>query len=179
MLLTRAQKVGAVGTGLISISSMVHAHCPICALAVGAGAVAAQYYGMGIPAIGAFVGGTGVVMGVMVANRIPKEYMPHQKALIVGSSFILTALAMNALPPEPFMIPVLWGGDAGGLFNKVYWLDKAWVGIALGGFAALAANHVHGFIKKRAGRSLVPFQGVIATVLLIALTAGLLQWVIV
>lgn len=118
-------------------------------------------------------------MGLMFANKLSREYVPHQKALIVGSSFILTALAMNVLAPQPMMIPVLWEGDAGGLFNKVYWIDKAWVGLALGGLAALVSNSFHQHIKKKVGRPLIPFQGVISTVLLIALTAGILQVVVV
>jgi hypothetical protein len=165
-------------TGLLSFSSLAHAHCPLCALAVGTGAVAAQYYGMGLSAIGAFVGGAGVVMGLMVMNKIPREYVPHQKAFIVGGSFLLTILTLNMIPSESLMLPILWVGEAGSLLNKAYWLDKALLGSVFGGIATLVSHGIHEHIKKSAGKSLIPFQGVIATVLLVALTAGILQWAI-
>ncbi|MDP2666672.1 MAG: hypothetical protein Q8P05_04200 [Candidatus Diapherotrites archaeon] len=167
---------GLFGVPLLGLSPVVHAHCPLCTLAVGTGAVTASYLGMGLGAVGAFVGGAGMVMGLMFAQAMKKKYVPHQDALVIGGTFLLTAIAVNALPSDQILLPLRLLGESGGLLNKVYWIEKSYLGVAIGGVAALVAHGLHGRIRKTRGKSLIPYQGVLLSLLLVGSAAALLQW---
>ncbi|MBI4043579.1 MAG: hypothetical protein HY393_02090 [Candidatus Diapherotrites archaeon] len=146
-----ARVLGAVGVGLLSLPRLVSAHCPACALAVGAGAATASYYGMGAGAVGTFVGGFGIVMGLWTARILKHDHKPVHKTLIVGGTLGLTLLGLGAIPSQTMYAPVSLIGAPGTWLNKVYWLDKALIGAGLGILAALAAHYAHNRLNKSLG----------------------------
>ena len=176
MLARVARWMGVVGTGILSLPQIVHAHCPLCALAVGAGAMTASYYGMGLSAVGAFVGGLGIVLGMWTNNFVKQKHIPFQGTLIVGVTLGLTVMGLNSIPSQTLYLPFFVAGAPGTLLNKVYWVDKALIGAGLGAIAALAAHALHARIKKAMGKTFFPFQSIVLTLAFITLTAIALQF---
>ncbi len=160
----------AVSLLLSSIS--VTAHCPLCTAAVGGAAVAAKYYGVDISVIGVLVGGFAISTGLWLGQRLKKEYIKFQLALIVLLSFFLTVLPLiNIVGKETLYAPILLFGASGSIFNKVYWVDKFLLGSIVGSIMTLAAFWLHKYIKAVRGKVLVPFQGILLTVLSLAITS--------
>ena len=69
---------------------------------------------------------------------------------------------------------MLWVGSPDTVLNRVYFIDKMLFGSVLGAVVSLAAFWLHLYIKKAKGRVVVPFQGVIFTLLLLVLTGAAL-----
>lgn len=145
----------------------VFAHCPLCTAAVGAAAVSASYFGLDAVIIGLFVGAFGVSTGLWIGRKIRKQYVKFQLPLVVAASFLLTTVPLTGLIDEHLYLPVLWAGAGGSLLNKVYFVDKMLFGSVLGGVTSLAAFWLHLYVKRVKGRALVPFQGIIFTVLML------------
>lgn len=158
---------------LLSAGS-VFAHCPLCTAGIGAAAVSAGYFGLDASIIGVFVGAFGVSTGLWVGRKIKKSYIRFQLPLIVGASFFLTVIPLMGIIGDKLYVPVLWFGGYGSLLNRVYFVDKILFGSILGGITTLSAFWLHVAIKKVNGRVLVPFQGVIVTLLALAASGALL-----
>ena len=154
---------------LLLIPKLVHAHCPLCSAAIGGAAVAASYYGIDPSVIGLFVGGFALSTGVWVANWIKKQYIPHQKKLIVLSSLALTIIPVVPIVPDAFYAPIRMFD-----FVKVLWLNKILVGSVLGVLISGATFAIGNKIKQIRGKSLFPYQGVILPLLMLVLTGALL-----
>ncbi len=149
---------------------VAYAHCPLCTAAVGAAAVSAKYYGMDLSIIGIFIGAFGVSTGLWIGLKI-KNYFKFQLPVIVLLSFLLTALPLLYISDEHIYLPILWLGSAGSLFNKVYWINKILFGGIIGALASVLAYLLHVHVKKSRGKVLFPFQGVVFTILSLAITS--------
>lgn len=154
----------------------VSAHCPLCTAAIGVATVSAKYYGMDLSVVGVFVGAFAISTGLWVGKKF-KNYFKFQLPLIVLLSFVLTVVPIMALGSDSVYLPILWFGEAGSLFNKVYWVDKLLFGSIIGSITSIFAFGLHDFVKKLHGKVLFPFQGITLTLLLLALAGLLLQWV--
>jgi len=155
---------------LLFLIPAVYAHCPLCTAAVGAAAVSAKYYGMDLSIIGIFIGAFGVSTGLWIGLKI-KNYFKFQLPVIVLLSFLLTALPLLYISDEHIYLPVLWIGSAGSFFNKVYWINKILFGGIIGALASVLAYLLHVHVKKIRGKVLFPFQGVVFTILSLAITS--------
>ena len=154
---------------LFAIPKLVHAHCPLCSAAIGGAAVAASYYGIDPSIIGLFVGGFALSTGYWVANWVKKQYIPHQKKLIILSSLALTIIPVVPIVPDAFYLPLRLGE-----FIRVLWLNKILVGSILGIIISAVTFAASNKIKHIRGKSLFPYQGVILPLLMLVLTGALL-----
>lgn len=147
---------------LLTIFTMpnVHAHCPLCTMAVGTAVISAKYYGLDSTIIGLLVGGFGVSTGLWVGLKI-KRHFKFQLGLIVFLSFILTVIPLLYLEKDSIYFPLLLIGQEGSFLNKVYWINKMLFGSIIGGVVTLLSYLIHAQIKKVNGRVLFPFQGVV------------------
>src|SRR3972149_9567805 len=102
---------------LLAIPKLVHAHCPLCSAAIGGAAVAASYYGIDFSIIGLFIGAFALSTGIWIANWVKKQYIPHQKKLIILSSLALTIIPVIPIVPDAFYAPIRIFD-----FVKVLWL---------------------------------------------------------
>lgn len=152
---------------------LVMAHCPLCTAAVGAAAISANYYGMDVSIIGLLIGAFGVSTGLWFGLKI-KTYFKFQLSLIVLVSFLLTIIPLLAISNDTIYVPMLYFGTAGSLLNKVYWFNKMLFGGIVGGIMTLISYNLHNHIKKVNGRVLVPYQGIIFTVTILAITSTIL-----
>lgn len=156
---------------LLSID--VFAHCPLCTGAIGVAAVSAKYYGLDVSVIGIFIGAFAISTGLWIGRKI-KNYFKFQTTLIVIASFLLTVIPLMAVIKDTIYFPLNLFGSPGSLFQKVYWLNKLLIGSIIGSLATLFAFWLHLFIKKTRQKVLFPYQGIVLTIVLLALTGVIL-----
>lgn len=155
---------------LINLIPSVHAHCPICTVAVGAAAISAKYYGLDTSIIGLLIGAFGISTGLWIGLKA-KKYFRFQLPLIVLASFLLTLVPLLYIDKSPVYLPLLLLGQPGSLLNRVYWLNKILFGGIIGGLITLAAFYIHTHIKKVNGRVLFPFQGIVITLIFLIISS--------
>lgn len=151
-----------------------YAHCPLCTAAVGTAALSAKYYGLDISIIGLLIGAFGVSTGLWLGRRIKRKYFRFQLPVIIILSFLLTVIPLRFINVESFFLPLLYFGDYGTIFNKVYMIDKMLFGSTIGGITTLIAFRLHNYIKNLKGNVLFPFQGIAFTLAFLALSGFLL-----
>lgn len=139
----------------------VSAHCPLCTGAVVAGAVGAKYLGLDVIILGIFVGAFAISFGLWVARKL-KNYFKYQNVLVIVLMFLFTII-----PTLPFVKDLTYIN----LFNKIFFVNKLLIGSIIGGTITLFSYNLHNYIKFKFGKVLVPYQGVILTILLLALTS--------
>ncbi|MFH0714879.1 MAG: hypothetical protein V1847_03815 [Candidatus Diapherotrites archaeon] len=166
--------IPAALAGILSFSSIAHAHCPLCTAAVGGAVIGAEYLGLGAGIVGLFVGAFAISTGIWIGRKIKTRYIPFQLPLIVLASFLLTVIPLLGVSPQTLYIPVLWFGQAGTAFNKVYFTPKLLLGSAIGALLTLFALKLHTFLKKWKGRVLFPFQGIAFTLAILLMASGVL-----
>lgn len=152
----------------------VHAHCPICTAAVGVAAVSAKYYGMDATIIGLLIGAFGVSTGLWVGLKI-KNYFKFQLPIVVLLSFLLTVIPLLYISNESIYLPIFLFGQSGSLLNKVYWINKLFFGSIIGAIVTSISYYIHIYIKKIKGKVLFPFQGVVITLIFLAISGLGLQ----
>lgn len=160
---------------LAAAPKLAGAHCPLCIGAVGGAVAAATVFGFNPAVVGVFVGALGVVSGQWTANLLKKQYLPLQTALLIVGSFILMLLPAVAASPVEMYAPLFLFGEAGSLFNKVYWINSIIPGAIAGGLAALVGHYLHIYIKEKRGAVLFPFQGIATTIGMTLIAAGIAQ----
>ncbi|MBI4144384.1 hypothetical protein HY486_04000 [Candidatus Woesearchaeota archaeon] len=176
MLPLNMKKIIYTLTGLLSMQT-VSAHCPLCTAAAGAAVLGAKYYGADMSVIGIFLGAFAISIGLWI-NRKAKQYIPFQKTIVLLASFLLTVIPIvYAIPSDHIYAPILWLGSAGGILNKVYWVNKLLFGSIIGTFLTLGAWWIHLKIKETHGRVFFPFQGIVITLAILFLCGAILQWV--
>ncbi len=162
---------------LILIPSVL-AHCPLCTGAVIAGAAGAKYLGFDAIIVGIFVGGAAFSLGVWMSRLIKKHYLPFQSLLIIIITFLLTVLPASAAISDTLYLPVQLPGYIGSIFNNIYSLNRILFGNIIGGVITLFSYKAHLAIKKLKGKVLLPFQGIVLTVLALVITSIITQLLI-
>lgn len=158
---------------MLSIGSApVHAHCPLCAGAVGMVAASAKYYGLDASIVGLFGGAFAVSTGVFFAQKVKKQYIRLQFPAIVLASFILTVIPLLLIKSEDMVLPLRLFGETGSVLNRVYWMDKLVFGALIALPVTLLAFWLHDYTKKVRGRVLFPYQGIVFTLAVLSI-AGL------
>ncbi|MEK6933161.1 MAG: hypothetical protein AABW56_05220 [Nanoarchaeota archaeon] len=165
----RIKKLLALLPSLFFIQG-VSAHCPLCTGAVIAGAVGAKYLGLDISIVGIFAGAFAISTGLWISRKL-KTYFKYQSALIIIASFLLIVFPSLAFVKDVTYVPLFLFGNPGSLFNKVYFINKLLIGSVIGSLASLFAYYLHAHIKLRYGKVLIPYQGVILTVLILVLSS--------
>jgi hypothetical protein len=152
----------------------VSAHCPLCTIGAGAAAAGAVWLGVSKVVVSLFIGAFAVSMGWWFSNIIKKQYVPYQKwALIIGS-FLLTIIPLMPIFSAigPLYIPFI--GEYGTTFAFNYSL----AGSVLGGvIVCCAPGASKGLTKLRKGKML-PFQGIVLTLVLLLIAGGIVQLLI-
>lgn len=165
---------------VISISILlipsVHAHCPLCTMGAMAAASGASYLGVSNAIVGLFTGAFAVSTGWWVADRIKKKYLPHQKALLIISSFLLTIVPIVYLIMDYYPIYISWGGAYGSIFNRTYIFNKFLVGSIIGGAVLFFTPWLSKKITEWRKGKMVPYQGLSLTFLILINLALFIQF---
>ncbi len=159
---------------LMGSARFVHAHCPLCVAAMGAGILGARSLGFGDAVVGLFVGAFALSTGLWLNQKIRSRFIPFQSAGVLGASFALTILPLQPMATENLYLPVFLAGPAGSPLNQAYFTTVFLAAGIVGGIVSLGGLAIHNQIKKKYGRVLVPFQGIIVTIGLLLVTAAAL-----
>ena len=95
-------------------------------------------------------------------------------SFIVLASFLLTVLPVSlGMDNEELYLPLMSFG-----INKVYWLDKLLFGSIIGGLLSFFGYIIHNKIKKVNGEVLLPYQGVLITLILLFVTSAMFYFIL-
>lgn len=147
------------------------AHCPLCTGAIAVAAVTAKYYGVDTSIIGLFIGAFGVSTGLWVGRVLQKRGWRGRTWWIALASYLLTVVPLIWLGGDQLYVSLLLWGEPGSLLNNVYSLDALMFGSVVGGVLTVLGLGVHTGVKRKLGRVLFPYQGIVFTLLLL-LVAG-------
>jgi len=162
----------------VLLSNNVYAHCPLCTLGIVAAAGGATWLGVNQVVIGLFVGGFAISIGWWVSRLIKRTYFPFQKSAIILASFILTVIPLLPFMNGFYPLYISFFGDYGSLFNRTYLVDTFLIGSVLGGIIVSIGPWLSNQITRLRNNKIIPFQGVILTLLLLIIVGGLIELLI-
>lgn len=154
----------------------VYAHCPLCTIGAGAVAVVAAYLGVGYAPIGIFIGAFGMALGLWIAGKIKKKYLPFQDFLIGLLSFLLTIVPLRMMFQEYLPLYISWFGDYGSWFNRTYLFNKFIIGSIIGGVLVLISPLLSDWLSKLRKGEKFRFQKMVLTFIILFLAALILQF---
>lgn len=159
---------------LLLFTGTATAHCPLCTAGAGIAATGAAYLGVDLPVIGLFLGAFAVSTGWWVANRLEQEYIPHQTAVIVIASFLLTILPIAPVIGKQYAHHIGIMGGYGTLLNRTYTINLSLLTAAVGGgIVAIGPRLSQGLTALRDEQ--LPFQGIVLTFSTLVLMGIVLQ----
>lgn len=159
---------------MFAVPLSAYAHCPLCTAGAGALAIMAAYIGVPAIVISTLLGGAALAMGLWFAKLIKKKFIPYQYHIIAGLIYITTVLPLWPVLKEyktlyaPFI-----GFDK--YANKVP-VDIYLVGVILGAVILAVTPFLSKKISSVAGKQLIPFQGIVITMLLLILLPLLINY---
>ncbi|MBC8500768.1 MAG: hypothetical protein ISS25_00135 [Nanoarchaeota archaeon] len=162
----------------IFLVKKAEAHCPLCTIGAGAAAGGAALLGVNQGVIGVFIGGFAVSMGWWVARLIKKQFIPFQKWALILLSFVLTIFPILPIMSDVHATYISIMGDYGSLLNRTYLLNIFLIGSIIGGIIVSSTPWLSSKITKLRKGKMVPYQGIILTLLLLIITGGIIQLVI-
>lgn len=146
------------------------AHCPLCT--VGAVAIGLGAYQLGVStlSIGIALGAASLALGLWMAKLIGRRYFPGQRTMVAFVVFAATVGPVAPLLPgaRPLYIP--WVGQ----YGTTLAVPNVLIGAVVGALLVLAAPHASRACTRLTGIH-VPFQGVLAVAVLLALGLGLVE----
>lgn len=158
----------------IFLIPLAKAHCPLCTIGAGAAAGTAIWLGVSKVVVALFIGGFAMSMGIWFSRVIKKKYIPFQKTAIVLASFLLTVIPLlplfNAI--GPLYIPFI------GEYGLTYAINYSIVSSIFGGLIVFSSPIISKQITKARKGRLIPFQGVILTLLLLIVIGVIIQLLI-
>lgn len=146
----------------------VAAHCPLCAAATAGGVAATRLLGVDDAIVGTFIGGFAVSTGLWFSNWLSRKrngaVIPLQQAISVTASVALAILTL-------YLANLLGSTDPAYI---LFGVDRLLVGTLAGTAVTVGAFALHKWIRNvRGGKSLMPFQGIVLTLLVLAVTAAI------
>lgn len=140
----------------------VHAVCPVCTIAVGAGLGFSRWIGIDDTVTGVWIGGLIISSGLWMADWIKKKNwkVPYLKVLSIFVMYL-------------FVIPPLYWSHMIGIINNTLWgIDKLLFGIMVGSIIFLIGVGFDKWLRTtNKGKVYVYFQKVIVPVFLLVITS--------
>lgn len=164
----------ALVTAALGLPRVALAHCPLCTVGVGMAALVAVGLGVNAATVGVFVGAFAVALGLWLGRLVPWK-IRYKMELFGILSFLLTMIPLLPIMEDDASIYVMWFGDYGSPFQRVYLVDR----FLLGGVVGLVMVWIAPFVSSRMttlrnGKRL-PYQGVVTTFILIGLASLLIE----
>ncbi len=162
---------------LFTSVNYVSAHCPLCTAGALVAAGGAAYFGVSNIIIGLFIGAFAVSIGWWVSRLIKKRYIPYQRFIIIALSFITTVIPLLSTLKEFYPLYISMAGDYGSLLNRTYLINLFLVGSIIGGIMVSLTPFVSKLITKLRKGKVLPFQGIIITLLALIIVGIVIQLV--
>lgn len=163
----------AVGT---FVPTVAKAHCPLCTAGAGVLAIVAASFGVSTMAIGVFIGAFAVALGLWMARLVKKQYIKHQRHIIMVLTFLATVIPMMPLITEYMSFNVYLFGAYGNPFNRTYVIHAFLIGSMLGGVIMLLGPYISAWVKRKRNGKLFPYQGIVITLALLTATSLFIQF---
>ncbi len=160
--------VAVAVVGMLAAAKPALAHCPLCAAATAGGVAATRLLGVDDTVTGTFVGGFVASTGLWFNNWLRKkknggEFLPFQAAIVLLLSVALTILTF-------YMARLIGSPDPAFM---IFGVDKLVLGTLVGTGVTLGAFALHKWVKAiNGGKSIMPFQGIVLTLLCLSLTGA-------
>ncbi|HOX10371.1 MAG TPA: hypothetical protein P5323_00140 [Candidatus Moranbacteria bacterium] len=133
------------------ITSSAKAICPICTVAVGAGVGLSRWLGIDDTITGLWIGGLTVSMIMWTIDWLGRKnvYFKKRKTIIAVVYYLL------------IVAPLYWMDIIGHPFNKIWGIDKLFLGIVFGSIVFWSGANWYFYLKaKNNGHAYFPFQKV-------------------
>lgn len=157
-----------------ALPQTVYAMCPLCVAGAAIGLSIARYYGVDDTVTGLWLGAlavsTALWINTIIKNRMRKanmKQMPFQSVIV----FVTIAAAT--------IVPFYSAGFFNGMPNMVdtiFGINKLVIGAVIGGIITLIGAPLSNFIKRKRN-SMLPYQAIILTLGLLAISLLLLWYV--
>ena len=137
------------------ITSSAKAICPICTVAVGAGVGLSRWLGIDDTITGLWIGGLTVSMIMWTIDWLGRKnvYFKKRKTIIAVVYYLL------------IVAPLYWMDIIGHPFNKIWGIDKLFLGIVFGSIVFWSGANWYFYLKvKNNGHAYFPFQKVVMPV---------------
>ena len=159
---------------LIILSQSVLAHCPLCTAAAGVGIGVARWIGVDDSIVGLFLGAFIVSMGLWFNNLLKKRKanIPFQGFLIVFASFLLTIIPLYLAGIINNLEIVKSLPELSVLGLGVFGIDKLLFGTIVGIIAVGSSFSLSDYFKKKKGKGLFPYQGVLFMIVTLLILSG-------
>ena len=155
----------------IFLVKQVSAHCPLCTIGAGAAGVGAIWLGVSKVVVALFIGAFAMSMGMWFSKIPKKRYIPLQKTAIIAIVFLTTVLPLIPLFKAIGPLYLSFIGE----YGKTYAVNYSLASSALGGILVLSSPKLSKTLTKLRKGKLIPFQGVILTLLLLIIAGGIIQ----
>ncbi len=144
---------------LLLTPSLVRAHCPLCTAAVGTGLITARAFGVDDSLVGVWIGAFIISTALWLNKFLVKrnKTFPFQKPVIIVVFFLITILPLYFSNLINFQLMFLG-------------IDRLLFGTVLGCFLTLFSFHLSSKIRNSEKRPVIPFQSIILTVAILALS---------
>jgi len=167
-----------LGAVLLFMPTVAKAHCPLCTIGAGALAVGAAYLGVSTMAVGVFIGAFALALGLWMARLVKKwkQVVLYQSAIIALLVVVSTIVPILPLVSEYRSLNIYWFGPYGNIFNRTYLIHNFLVGSIIGVLIMLVSPYLSTWIKKKRHGELIPYQGIVLTLVLLILMSLLIQF---
>ncbi|MBS3171288.1 hypothetical protein J4449_01610 [Candidatus Woesearchaeota archaeon] len=152
-----------------------YAHCPLCTVGAVAAAGGAAWLGLSQIVIGLFIGAFAISLGLWSSRYLKKKYVPIQNFLIALFLFLTIVLPVLPLMKELYPFYINISGDYGSLLNRTYIINSFLGGGIIGGIIVFLSPFVSMKIMKLRNNKLIPYQGVLITLLLLIIAGVIFQ----
>lgn len=151
--------------------NFVSAHCPLCTIGAGAIGVGAIWFGVSKVVVALFIGAFAMSMGMWFSKIPKKQYIKFQKTLIVSIVFLTTLIPLLPFFKAigPLYIPFI------GEYGLTYAINYSLITSLFGAFVVFISPTISKQISKLRNGKIIPFQGVVMTILLLIFIGGIIQ----
>src|SRR3990167_9619468 len=164
------------GIFTLFLTPRVMAHCPLCTIGAGVAAAGAVWLGVSKIVVALFIGAFAMSMGMWFSRVIGKRwsYIPFQNIFVSIAIFALTVWPLMPIFKAigPLYLPFI------GEYGKTYAFDYSLISALFGGLIVFVSPSISKKITKIRKGTMIPFQGVILTFLLLIITGSVIQLII-
>ena len=164
------------GIFTLFLTPRVMAHCPLCTIGAGAAAAGAVWLGVSKIVVALFIGTFAMSMGMWFSRVIGKRwsYIPFQNIFVSIAIFALTVWPLIPIFKSigPLYLPFI------GEYGKTYAFDYSLVSALMGGLIVFISPSLSKKITEIRNGKLIPFQGIVLTLLILIIVGGIVQLVI-
>lgn len=159
--------------GLAFVPAPTLAHCPLCTIGVVAVGLGAYKLGVSTFSVGIAAGAAALALGLWMARLVRKQYVRGQGPLIALIVFSTTILPVAPLLPgaRGLYLPFI------GQYGYTLVVPNVLTGAIIGGLLVLLAPSASLLLAHARGGKRIPFQGVIALLVLLAATLAIVELV--